>query len=249
MEPLVSIIVPCHNSAKFITATLNSVIAQNYTSWELIIIDDKSSDDTCTIVEKFANQHNNIQLIRLPENKGVSHARNLGMAKAGGKYIAFLDSDDIWLENKLGRQVAYMEKEMLSLTFCAYNRINEDGDIISGVIPAPFSVSYTQLLSHNVIIFSTSMMLKSTIGDLQFSKAGHEDWIFFLQLLKKCKLGYGINEPLALYRIRKHSQSSNKMKAIVKTWKIFRESEKLGLVKSVYHFINYAVLTVLKRLR
>lgn len=249
MKPLVSIIIPCYNSAKFITATLNSVIAQDYTTWELIIIDDQSADDTCTIIEKFVNKYSNIQFIRLPQNRGVSHARNLGMAKARGKYIAFLDSDDIWLENKLSLQVAYMEEKMLSLTFCAYNRINEDGDVISGVTPAPFSVSYKQLLSHNVIIFSTSMILKSTIGDLQFSKAGHEDWIFFLRLLKKCTLGYGINEPLALYRIRKHSLSSNKMKAVVKTWKIYRESEKIGLIKSVYHFSIYAVLTVLKRLR
>lgn len=249
MEPLVSIIVPCHNSSKFIKATLNSVVAQDYTSWELIIIDDKSTDDTCTIVEEFASKYSNIQFIRLPQNGGVSKARNLGMEKANGKYIAFLDSDDIWLENKLTRQVAYMEEKMLPMTFCAYNRINEDGAIISGITPAPFSYSYHQLLSHNVIIFSTSMVLKSTIGDLQFSPAGHEDWIFFLQLFKKCKLGYGINEPLALYRIRKDSLSSNKMKAVVKTWKILRESEKIGLVMSMYYFSRYAVLTVLKRLR
>ena len=249
MEPLVSIIVPCYNSAKFITATLNSVIAQDYKSWELIIIDDQSIDDSCTIVEEFASKYSNIQFISLLENKGVSNARNLGMTKAKGKYIAFLDSDDIWLDNKLSRQVAYMEDKMLSMTFCAYNRINEEGAIISGVTPAPFSYSYHQLLSHNVIIFSTSMVLKSAIEDLQFSPAGHEDWIFFLQLFKKCTLGYGINEPLALYRIRKDSLSSNKMKAVVKTWKILRESEKLNLVKSMYYFSRYAVLTVLKRLR
>ena len=97
MEPLVSIIVPCYNSAKFITATLNSVIAQDYKSWELIIIDDQSIDDSCTIVEEFASKYSNIQFISLLENKGVSNARNLGMTKAKGKYIAFLDSDDIWL--------------------------------------------------------------------------------------------------------------------------------------------------------
>ncbi|MFW0718249.1 glycosyltransferase family 2 protein [Pedobacter sp. N23S346] len=249
MEPLVSIIVPCHNSAKFITETLNSVVAQDYKSWELIIIDDQSKDDTCAIVEVFASKYSNIQFIPLPGNKGVSNARNLGMTKAKGKYIAFLDSDDIWLENKLSRQVAYMEDKMLPMTFCAYNRINEDGAIISGVTPAPFTYSYHQLLSHNIIIFSTSMVLKSAIGDIQFSPAGHEDWIFFLQLFKKCKLGYGINEPLALYRIRKDSLSSNKLKAVVKTWKILRESEKIGLVMSMYYFSRYAVLTVLKRLR
>ena len=249
LEPLVSIIIPCHNSAKFIQATLDSVIAQDYLSWELIIIDDRSTDNTLNIVAEFGAKYGNVEIIPLTENKGVSNARNVGMAKASGKYIAFLDSDDLWLKNKLSRQVAFMEDKLLAMTFCAYQRINEDGAIISGVTPAPYSVGYQQLLSHNMIIFSTSMVLKSTIGDLQFSKAGHEDWIFFLQLFKKCQLGYGINESLALYRIRKDSLSANKLKAVVKTWKILRESEKLGLVRSMYHFSIYAVLTVLKRLR
>lgn len=249
MEPLVSIITPCYNSAGFIKHTINSVIDQSYKNWELIVIDDQSKDDTCKIVEEFVKQDERIKLIPLEKNGGVSNARNTGMAIAKGKYLAFLDSDDIWLKDKLMRQVVYMEEKSLPMSFCAYNRINEEGEIISKLIEVPHSVNYKQLLSHNVIIFSTSLTLASAIGDLKFKKAGHEDWIFWLDLFKKCEQGYGINEPLALYRIRNNSVSSNKLKVIGFTWKILRESEKLGLLESIYHFTKYAFATVLKRLK
>ena len=249
MEPLVSIITPCYNSADFIAATIESVIAQSYHNWELIIIDDKSTDETCSIVEGYTQNHTNIRLIRLAENGKVANARNMGMAAANGKYIAFLDSDDIWLKDKLLRQVTYMEAQNLPMTFCAYHRINEAGEIISGKIEVPFSVNYQQLLPHNVIIFSTSLTLKSAIGALTFKKVGHEDWVFWLDLFKKCGAGYGINEPLVYYRIRKNSVSANKLKVIGFTWKIYRESEKIGLFKSIYLFTKYAFATVRKRLK
>lgn len=249
MEPLVSIVTPCYNSAAFITETLNAVLAQSYTNWELIVVDDRSGDDTCRIVETFASRHDGIRLIALKENGGVSNARNIGLAEAKGKYIAFLDSDDIWLKDKLSRQVNYMEKELLPLTFCAYKRINEQGKVISGQVPVPHTVDYNALLAHNVVIFSTSMMLRSAIGDLKFSRAGHEDWIFLLKLLKQCGQGYGINQPLVYYRVRQNSVSSNKLKAIGYTWKIFRESEGIGLLRSAILLGRYAVSASLKRLR
>ena len=249
MEPLVSIVTPCYNSAAFITETLNAVLAQRYTNWELIVVDDRSTDDTCQIVEAFASRHNGIRLIALKDNGGVSNARNIGLAEAKGKYIAFLDSDDIWLKDKLSRQVNYMEKELLPLTFCAYKRINEQGKVISGQVPVPHTVDYNALLAHNVVIFSTSMMLKSAIGDLKFSRAGHEDWIFLLKLLKQCRQGYGINQALAYYRVRQNSVSSNKLKAIGYTWKIFRESEGISFLRSAILLGKYAVSASLKRLR
>ncbi|WP_158542160.1 glycosyltransferase family 2 protein [Pedobacter chinensis] len=249
MEPLVSIITPCYNSSDFVRATLNSVIVQDYKNWELIVVDDKSNDDTCKIVEEFTSRYRNIKLISLLKNEGVSNARNIGMLEARGKYIAFLDSDDVWMENKLSRQIAYMEEQLLTMTFCSYKRINEEGAVISRQIPVPFSVSYKNLLSHNMIIFSTSMTLRSAIGDLKFKKAGHEDWIFWLDLFKKSEGGHGINEPLVLYRIRSGSVSSNKLKAIGYTWKILRENEKIGVLRSMYLFSKYVVATVWKRLK
>ncbi|MGE6220060.1 glycosyltransferase family 2 protein [Nubsella zeaxanthinifaciens] len=249
MEPLVTIITPCYNSADFVALTINSVLEQSYTNWELIVIDDKSKDNTTAVIETYAQQHNNIKLIKLEQNGGVANARNVGLAEAKGKYIAFLDSDDIWLKDKLAKQVAYMEEKNLPMTFCAYQRIDEAGTVISGKIEVPNSVNYKKLLSHNVIIFSTSLTLKSAIGDIRFKKAGHEDWIFWLDIFKKPFNGYGINEVLVEYRIRKGSVSSNKLKVIGFTWKILRESEKLGFFESAYHFAKYAFSTVWKRLK
>lgn len=249
MEPLVSIITPCYNSADFIKQTINSVIEQTYTNWELILIDDKSKDETCKVAEEFVQKHNNIKLIKLEQNGGVSKARNVGLENATGKYIAFLDSDDIWLKDKLTKQVAYMEEKSLPMTFCAYHRIDEVGKVISQKIEVPHSVTYKQLLSHNVIIFSTSLTLKSVIGGTRFKKAGHEDWIFWLDIFRKPFSGYGINETLVEYRIRQGSVSSNKLKVIGFTWKILRENEKLGFFESAYHFTKYAFATVWKRLR
>lgn len=249
MQPLVSIITPCYNSADFITKTLDSVIEQTHKNWELLIIDDKSKDKTCEVVESFMLKHANIRLVKLAENGGVANARNVGLDEAKGKYVAFLDSDDIWLNEKLAIQVAYMETNELEMTFCAYKRINEAGDIISRKIQVPFSVNYNQLLYHNVIIFTTSMVLRNTIGDLKFKKVGHEDWVFWLDIFKKSVKGYGINEQLALYRIRKGSVSNNKLRAAGFTWKLLRESQKIGLLKSTYYFSRYAITTVVKYLK
>ncbi len=249
LEPLVSIITPCYNSADFVKLTINSVLAQSYTNWELIVIDDKSTDDTCKIVETYTEKYPNIKLIKLEKNGGVANARNVGLAEAKGKYIAFLDSDDIWLQEKLTKQVTYMEEQSLPMTFCAYNRIDEAGAIISRKIEVPSNVNYRQLLSHNVIIFSTSLTLKSVIADTKFKKVGHEDWIFWLDIFKKPFSGFGINEPLVQYRIRQGSVSSNKLKVIGFTWKIYRESEKLGFFEAAYHFVKYAFATVWKRLK
>lgn len=249
LNPLVTIITPCYNSADFVKLTINSVLEQTYTNWELIVIDDKSKDNTCQVIEEYIQQHSNIQLIKLQQNGGVANARNVGLELAKGKYIAFLDSDDIWLKEKLAKQVTYMEEQSLPMTFCAYHRIDEAGAVISGKIEVPKTVSYRQLLSHNVIIFSTSLTLKSAIGDTRFKKAGHEDWIFWLDIFKKPFSGYGINEVLVQYRIRQGSVSSNKLKVIGFTWKIYRESEKLGFFESAYHFTKYAFSTVWKRLK
>ena len=131
MEPLVSIITPCYNSAGFIAPTINSVLDQTYKNWELIVIDDKSTDDTCAVVDGFCAKNNQVRLIKIEKNGGVSNARNIGLAEAKGKYIAFLDSDDVWLKDKLLDQVAFMEKDNLPMSFCAYNKIDEAGNIIS----------------------------------------------------------------------------------------------------------------------
>ncbi len=249
LKPYISIITPSYNSGAFISETIKSVIAQSFTDWEMIVIDDKSADNTCEVVEGFIAAGANIQLIKLATNGGVAEARNIGLAHAQGKYVAFLDSDDIWLPEKLAVQVKYMDEKNLPMTFCAYHRVDERGKVISGQINAPKKIDYETLLWHNLIIFSTSLTLRSVIGDLKFVKLGHEDWIFWLDLFKKCGGGYGINQPLALYRVRSNSVSSNKFVAIHSTWTMLRQHEKICLLKSLYLFTKYAFATVWKRLK
>lgn len=249
LQPLVSIITPCYNSAAFVAKTIQSVIAQTYQQWELLVIDDCSTDNTCAVVEGFMVAEPRIKLIKLAQNGRVANARNIGLDNANGKYIAFLDSDDIWLDNKLAVQISFMEQNQLPMTFCAYRRIDEGGKVISRLINVPTSVDYSQLLSHNVIIFTTSVTLKTAIGNLRFKKVGHEDWVFWLDLFKQGYKGYGIKQELALYRIRKGSVSNNKIKAAGFTWKIYRETEQLSLIRSIYHFSRYAASTVIKYLK
>lgn len=215
----------------------------------MIIVDDKSKDETCKVVEEFVQKDERIRLIKLEKNAGVSNARNTGLAAAKGKYIAFLDSDDVWLPAKLSHQVAFMEDNGYQLSFTAYNKIDEAGKVVSKKIETPFSINYKQILSHNLIIFSTAMALRSTVADQQFKKVGHEDWLFWMDLLKKCELGYGINEQLAQYRIRSGSISANKFKGMSYTWKLFRESEKLDLFSSCYYFTRYAFNALWKYLK
>ncbi len=249
MQALVSIITPCYNSATFIGQTIRSVQQQSYPHWELIIVDDCSTDDSLARVEELAAAEPRLKIIKLAQNAGVSHARNCGIAAVQGKYIAFLDSDDIWLPEKLSKQLAFMEEQALTMSFTAYQRIDESGKIISRIISPPRQVGYKQLLWHNLIIFSTSMVLRSAIEGIHFKKAGHEDWIYWLDLFKKCGYGFGLNENLVQYRIRGGSVSSNKIKAAGYTWKILRENEKIGLVRSAYLFTKYAFATVWKRLK
>lgn len=249
MKPLVSIITPCYNSKDYIAATIQSVLDQQYSNWELIVIDDQSKDNSLAIVQTYAKDNPKLKIIALEQNGGVANARNVGVSAATGKYIAFLDSDDIWLPEKLKKQVEFMETHQVPMTFLSYQRINEDGKIISGKINMPETVNYNKLLWHNIVIFSTSMVLRSVAQDIKFKKMGHEDWIYWLDLFKKCGQGYGVNEVLAHYRIRGGSVSSNKFVAINSTWKILRESEKIGLIKSMYLFTRYAFATVWKRLK
>jgi teichuronic acid biosynthesis glycosyltransferase TuaG len=249
LEPYISIITPSYNSAAFIAETIESVIAQRFKNWEMIVVDDKSTDNTCEVVERFIANGANINLVKLAANGGVAEARNVGLSLAKGKYIAFLDSDDIWLPEKLAVQVQYMDERSLPMTFCAYQRVDIEGNLISGQINAPREIDYQTLLWHNLIIFSTSLTLRSAIGDLKFVKLGHEDWIFWLDLFKKCGKGYGINKSMALYRVRKGSISANKFIAIHSTWTMLRQHEKIGFVKSMYLFSKYAFATVWKRLK
>jgi glycosyltransferase involved in cell wall biosynthesis len=245
----VSVIIPNYNCEKFINQTIDSVIAQTFDNWEMIIVDDCSADNSVSIIEKYANNEKCIKLIKLDKNSGVSNARNIGLQNAKGNYIAFLDSDDYWDKNKLQEQISFMKDQNIPLSYTSYIKIDEKGEKI-GEIKAPESVDYKKMLKSNFIACSSSMVKKEAIGDLTFpSLKLRQDHAFWLSILKKGYIAYGLNKPLLFYRVRSNSASSNKIIAAKYQWKLYRETEKLPLYKAAWYFFNYSILGTIKYLK
>lgn len=247
-NPLISIITPCFNGHHYIAHTLKSVLAQTYTHWELIIIDDHSSDQTLAVVEELAKNDARVQVVRLLQNSGPAKARNVGLDLATGNYIAFLDSDDLWMPNKLERQLAFMEHQNARISFTAFCRMDENG--VPGRVKneVPQKVNYQQLLSNNVIACSSAMYCAKTLGKLRFVNMGHEDFLFWLNALKMVGHAQGLNEVLLHYRIRKGSISSNKWQAAGFTWNVYRKGQGFGLPKTIWLFMAYVFHALRKRI-
>jgi len=239
LKDLVSIITPSYNSDKFISKTIESVINQTYDNWEMIIVDDCSPDNSNEIIEEYIKQDNRIKLIKLDKNSGPAVARNTAIKKAKGRYIAFLDADDLWLPDKLEKQLNFMNTNNLEFTYSAYKLIDEnDNDL--GVFSPPALANYNSLLKTNFIGCLTAIYDTKKIGKMYMPNIlKRQDYGLWLKILKEIKTTKGIIEPLAMYRIRKNSVSSNKLKAAMYQWKIYRDVEDIGFFKSLYYFANY----------
>ena len=242
---LVSIITPSYNSEKYISQTIESVLNQTYKDWEMIIVDDCSSDNSRKIIEKYCQKDQRIKCITLKENVGASKARNKATEEANGDYIAFLDSDDLWLPDKLKKQMQLMEEENIVLSYASYYAINKDGRVIK-TFRAKDKVSYSDMLKTSTMGTLTTVYNVKKLGKFYFENIGHEDYVMKLQILKQIPFAKGIDEPLAKYRIHSQSLSSNKLHTALWQWHIYREVEKLSLLKSMYYFIHYAYNGVFK---
>ncbi|NLJ19140.1 glycosyltransferase family 2 protein [Globicatella sulfidifaciens] len=244
-SPLVSIITPAYNAAEFISDTIESVLIQDYQNWEMIIIDDCSKDHTVDVINEFIEKEPRIRLIRRSENGGTAKTRNAGLNEAKGQYIAFLDSDDIWLPKKLTKQVDYMEKNDLAFTYTAYNRVQifPDGKKKVKEVNVPLTQTYPQLLKENKIGCLTVMINQEKTGPLQMvDMRSRQDYALWLELTRKGFQPIGIQEILANYRVRGNSLSSNKLKMAKQNWRVFRDVEKLSLPVASWYFIQYAFL-------
>ena len=244
-NPLVSIITPCYNASKFLTETLESVLVQTYENWEMIIVDDCSSDNSRSIIEDYAQKDNRIRLINNSNNMGAAKSRNKAIEVAQGDYIAFLDSDDVWLPNKLEKQLVLMQKDNIYLSYSAYYTVNNRGDTLS-LFLVKEKVDYCDMLKTSTIGTLTTIYNAKRLGKFYFEALGHEDYIMKLQILKKIPYAKGINEPLAKYRIHTQSLSSNKLHTALWQWYIYRKVEKLSFIKSIYYFIHYTYYGVIK---
>lgn len=247
-NPLVSIITPAYNSERFIGEAIKSVLNQTYSNWEMIIVDDCSTDHTTELVASYHHQDPRIKLLKLEENSGPAVARNRAIDEAGGRFLAFLDSDDLWLPNKLKRQLDFMRRKEVAFSFTEYTRIKEDGEeVLNTVIDAPKTINYEGLMKHCVIGCLTVMIDTSKTGKVKMINIpSRQDYVLWLTIVKQGFLAHGLPEVLAKYRIVKDSISSDKIKMAKQNWKVYRKIEQQNLAMSAWYFSHY-VLSYVKR--
>lgn len=231
---------PAYNAEKYLAEAVESVLSQTYENWELLILDDCSSDHTAKIAAAFAAADERIRLHSIPENIGVAGTRNLGFDLAQGEWIALLDSDDVWHSEKLERQLALAERSGADILYCSYALMDEQGAHLSDFI-VPETTSYREMLKESVLSCSTVLLSRAIVSAHRFS-AGcyHEDYAFWLTLLKAGYKPAACREILADYRIVRGSRSNNKLKSAKNRWLIYRRVEELSLPCAVGAFAAYA---------
>ncbi|WP_117149611.1 glycosyltransferase family 2 protein [Paraliobacillus zengyii] len=250
--PLISIITPTYNAEKYIDETIMSVVKQSYTNWEMIIVDDGSKDKTIDLIKSYQKADNRINLTILQHNQGAGIARNTALKKANGKYIAFLDSDDKWLPEKLKKQLNFMQENNIAFSFTEYDRIqnSDSGQKIIKRVHIPTNANYKQLLKKNVVGCLTVMIDTSLTGEITMNDIrARQDYALWLELTRKGFKAYGIQEVLAEYRVRGNSISSNKLKMARQNWMVYRKVEKLNIWKSIWYFSHYLILKTKEYLR
>lgn len=241
----VSIITPTYNCGKFIGRTIESVLAQTYNNWEMIIVDDRSTDDTKSIVEKYAVRDDRIKYCLLEQNSGAAVARTTAMKMAAGAYMAFLDSDDIWLPEKLEKQLDFMEKTGYAFTCTAYEQIDEDDKLIGKTIKTVVKTDYNRLLLDCPVGNSTVMYNVEKMGKFEVPNIRkRNDDALWLAMLKKEKYIWGMPDVLMRYRVRENSISSNKFQLIKYHWILYRKIEHLSVLRSAFHVAWWCFLKV-----
>ncbi|WP_235068976.1 glycosyltransferase family 2 protein [Turicibacter sp. TJ11] len=241
---LVSIVTPVYNSEKYIKDTIKSVLSQTYTNWEMLIVDDCSIDETASIIAQFKDPR--IRYIKLSHNSGAARARNVALENINGKFIAFLDADDMWKPDKLETQLKFMLDNNYAFTYTAYEIIQE-GD--NKLINVPNKLSYSQFMKNTIIGTLTVMINTEITGSIRLVdvKKDH-DSMTWAKLLRSGYTAYGLNESLAYYRKVSGSISNNKIKAALNHWKNCRNIERLSVCKCAYYFIFYAANAFKKHL-
>lgn len=261
MNALVSIITPVYNAEKFVGSTIESVLAQTYTHWEMILIEDCSRDNSAAIISEYAARDHRLKVIRLRQNGGVVNARNTGIEAAQGEYISFLDSDDQWHMEKLSEQLKAMSTGK-NFAYTNFIKINAEGVPLSRnkiIRYNGIAVTYKSLLKTNSIPNSSAIYNCRELGKLKFKDGGtfkngkkviHEDYVYWLTMFATGGVKpVFIDEPLLLYRVHSNSLSSSKIIAALSQWNIYRKHLKLSRLKSAYFFASYFVNGILKTIK
>ncbi len=247
MNKTVSIVVPVYNAQKCIADTIMSVLNQTYTDFELILVDDSSTDDSRAIIKSFTDER--VKLLANNETKGAAGARNTGIKESCGRYIAFLDADDLWSGDKLQKQIVFMKDADAAFSFTGYEFADENGKGLGRIVRVPAQITYAEALKNTTIFTSTVMfdMDKLAKEDILMPDVKSEDTATWWSVLKKTGRAYGLDESLTLYRRMGSSLSSNKIEAIRRIWNLYRKTEGLGILYSMYCFCGWAFRAVARR--
>lgn len=237
---IVSIITPCYNSEKYIADTYNSIKSQTYTNWEWIIVDDCSTDKSVEIIQSFND--NRIKLIIQSKNQGAAYSRNLALNKAQGRFITFLDSDDLWLPNFLETTINYLIENNEELVYSSYKRVDENLKPLLADFIAVDKVDRNRILYNCPIPMLTSVYDSKRIGKIPVPDVElREDHAMWIDLLGRIKYARAINESLAIYRIRNNSVSRNKLRIAKKQYNVYRYYLKMNIFKSSYYTFFWAM--------
>lgn len=248
MGELVSIVVPVYNAGKYIEKTIQMVQEQTFQDWELILVDDCSADDSVDRIRPFLSDR--IRLISKEKNEGAAKARNTGIDNIRGRYLAFLDADDVWHKEKLEKELAFMKENDCAFCFTSYEFGNEEAKGTGKIVKVPKTLNFKQALPRT-IIFTTTVLLDTFKIDqklLRMPDVPSEDTATWWQILKAGYTAYGLNENLAIYRRPEKSLSSNKFVAVMRIWFLYRSQAGLSIPKSVYYLIIWAFLAVWRRI-
>lgn len=237
---LVSIITPAFNAARFIDETVRSVMAQSYPNWEMIIVDDCSKDETRIHLERLAAGNSRIKPIFQRRNGGPARARNAALRAASGAYIAFLDADDLWLPEKLEKQIAFMQVRNSGFSYTGFRRMTTYGERVGRLRPLTPQLRYSDLLKNTAITTSTVLIDRRITGDFEMPVTYYDDFATWLLILRRGHVAHGLSEDLLRYRVVGASVSRNKSKSARMVWRTYRDIEKLSLPYSVWCFSHYA---------
>lgn len=245
-----SIITPCYNAERFIAQAIESVLAQTYTDWEMLIVDDCSTDNSADIIKEYEERDCRIKYFKTDKPSGSpALPRNIAIENATGRYIAFLDSDDLWLPEKLEQQIPLFENESVAVVFSNYEKIKENGERSHRIVKAPARVDYKELLKGNVIGNLTGVYDTGKVGVISNKDIANEDYVLWLSILKRGYIAMNTETVEGLYRVTKGSVSSNKLRCFCWQWQILRKVEQIKLSKTIYLIGVYFIKGVKKFLK
>lgn len=247
---LVSIITPCYNARTTIAETIESVMAQTYNDWELLVIDDCSTDESAEIIKRYCAKDARIRYLRTDAPSGSpALPRNIGIDNARGRFIAFLDADDVWLPEKLEKQVAFMIARNCPLSYSYYEKMDWQGNRNERIVRTRDLTTYGNILKSNSIPCLTSMIRREAVGDTRFKQIPQEDFCFWLDILKKGYTALNMCEVTALYREAPASRSSNKLDMFKGYWNVIRNHQRIAFLPACWYMMTYTVLGIAKYLK